>query len=357
MDGKKITRGDTSPGRNAAGGKRRVRVLLVLIVAVAALAVALPLSLHELHSLRALQRIETRLETQIEKNAALEAALTDEALRADGWIQASFVREVADRFGLGTEVMSRMFPDKIVYKEGGETRYADIDPSLPRNGYDWDGRLTWRDGRPVYVAEDGARSALGVDVSHHQKKIDWARVAADGIDFAMIRVGYRGAEQGTLKEDTFFRDNITGAAVAGVSVGAYFFSQATSEAEAVQEADYVIDALSGAAVTMPVVFDMEEVAGAESRVEGLSPERVTSCARAFCDRVSEAGYMPAIYANTRWFVARMNLADLSDYGKWLAQYFESPAYPYEFAIWQYTNTGRVDGIEGDVDMNLALPAG
>jgi GH25 family lysozyme M1 (1,4-beta-N-acetylmuramidase) len=84
---------------------------------------------------------------------------------------------------------------------------------------------------------------------------------------------------------------------------------------------------------------------------------VTSFARAFCDRISEAGYTPMVYANTRWFVARMNLEDLSGYGKWLAQYFEAPAYPYEFAMWQYTNTGKVDGIEGDVDMNLALPAG
>jgi GH25 family lysozyme M1 (1,4-beta-N-acetylmuramidase) len=237
------------------------------------------------------------------------------------------------------------------------TRYAEIDPSLPPNGYDWGECLTWADSRPVYQAKDGARALTGIDVSHHQEEIDWGGVKADGIDFAMIRVGYRGAEQGTLKEDRFFRNNITGAAAAGVSIGAYFFSQATSEAEAVEEADFVIDALSGAAITMPVVFDIEEVEGATERTDNLTPEQVTSFARAFCDRVAAAGYTPMIYANTRWFVARMNLKDLSGYGKWLAQYFEYPAYPYEFAIWQYTNTGRVKGIEGDVDMNLALPAG
>jgi GH25 family lysozyme M1 (1,4-beta-N-acetylmuramidase) len=287
--------------------------------------------------------------------AGKDAALTDEALSAAGWIRAGRVQEVADQFGLSTEIMSRMFPDKIVYKGGGTTRYADIDPSLPRNDYDWNKYLTWRDDRPVYRVKSGARALLGVDVSHHQQKIDWGRVAADGIDFAMIRVGYRGAEQGTLQEDTFFKDNITGAAAAGLSVGAYFFSQATSEAEAVQEADYVVSALSSAAVTMPVVFDIEEVDGSASRTDDLAPEQVTSFARAFCDRIAEAGYTPMIYANTRWFIARMDLKELSGYGKWLAQYFEYPAYPYEFEMWQYTNTGRVDGIKGDVDMNLAFP--
>jgi GH25 family lysozyme M1 (1,4-beta-N-acetylmuramidase) len=321
-----------------------LRVFLVLVALIAVLTAALLVSLYTLQK------------TRVEKGAEFEAALSDEALGAAGWIRAGRVQEIADRFGLSTEIMSRMFPDKIVYKEGSVTRYADIDPALPRNGYSWDECLTWRDGRPSYVAKDGARALLGIDVSHHQKEIDWERVAADGIDFAMIRVGYRGSELGTLQEDTFFRDNIAGASTAGISVGAYFFSQATSEAEAVQEADYVVHALSGAAVTMPVVFDIEDVEGDASRTETLTPERVTSFARAFCDRISEAGYTPMIYANTRWFVSRMNLEDLSGYGKWLAQYFEYPAYPYEFAIWQYTNTGRVDGVKGDVDMNLAFPA-
>jgi GH25 family lysozyme M1 (1,4-beta-N-acetylmuramidase) len=340
MAEKNISRFGASPERNTASGKRRFRAFLVLILIAAALAAALLFSLHALGRMR----------------AERDAALTDEALSADGWVRAGRVQEVADQFGLSTEITSLMFPDKIVYKEGGVTRYAEIDPSLPRNDYNWDECLTWRDGMPVYEAEDGARALLGVDVSHHQEKINWKRVKADGIDFAMIRVGYRGAEKGTLQEDTFFKDNIAGAAEAGLSVGAYFFSQATSEAEAVQEAEYVIGALSGAAVTMPVVFDIEEGGDAASRTDDLTPEQITSFARAFCDRVSAAGYTPMIYANTRWFVARMNLEDLSAYGKWLAQYFERPAFPYEFAIWQYTNTGRVKGIKGDVDMNLAFPA-
>jgi GH25 family lysozyme M1 (1,4-beta-N-acetylmuramidase) len=344
MDEEKITRGNASLERKTESGKRRVFVILVLIIIVFALAAALLVSFHALKRMR------------VEKDAAL-ARLTDEALSADGWIRAGRVQEVADQFGLSTEIMSRMFPDKVIYKEGGVTRYAEIDPSLPRNDYNWGECLTWSDGRPVYQTKDGARSMLGIDVSHHQQQIDWGRVVADGIDFAMIRVGYRGAEKGTLQEDTFFRDNINGAAAAGISVGAYFFSQATSEAEAVQEADFVINAISNAALTMPVVFDIEEVEGSASRTNDLTPEQVTSFARAFCDRVSAAGYTPMIYANTRWFVARMDLKDLSAYGKWLAQYFEYPAYPYEFTIWQYTNTGRVEGIEGDVDMNLALPAG
>jgi GH25 family lysozyme M1 (1,4-beta-N-acetylmuramidase) len=342
---KKTTHPDTSPKRSTTRGSRRLRVFLFLIATTIVLAIALSISLHSLHTLQ---------QTRTGKNVEI-ATPSDEALNAAGWIRAGRVQEIADQFGLSTEITSRMFPDKIVYKEGSATRYADIDPSLPRNKYKWDECLTWQSGRPAYQTATGARALLGIDVSHHQKEIDWQRAAADGIDFAMIRIGYRGADQGTLQEDTSFRDNITGATNAGVSVGAYFFSQATSEAEAVQEADYVISALSGAAVTMPVAFDIEEVEGA-SRTDKLTPEQVTTFARTFCDRISNAGYTPMIYANTRWFVARMNLKDVPDYGKWLAQYFERPAYPYEFAIWQYTNTGKVDGIKGNVDMNLALPA-
>jgi GH25 family lysozyme M1 (1,4-beta-N-acetylmuramidase) len=282
----------------------------------------------------------------------LEGLLTDASLSENGWISAEHVKDIAQQYDLNTEILSRLFPDKIVYKEGNATFYEDIDPDIPKNSYDWDGGLVWSEGRPEYTAPDGSRSLLGVDVSHHQKEIDWQKVAADGIGFAMIRVGYRGAEQGSLQPDTYFRANITSAAAVGIRTGAYFFSQATSAAEAEEEADYVIAALSGAAVSMPVVYDIEDIDGTSGRIVSLTREQVTSCALAFCDKVAAAGYTPMIYGNVRWLVTRMDLKELDGYGKWLAQYYETPAYPYEFAMWQYTATGHVQGIEGDVDMNL-----
>jgi GH25 family lysozyme M1 (1,4-beta-N-acetylmuramidase) len=286
-----------------------------------------------------------------------DAALSDAALAANGWIRAEHVQGALDEFDLSTEILSRVFPNKVVYKVDGFTHYDDIDTSLPQHKYNWDA-LRWQEGRPVYTAEDGTVALLGVDVSHHQKKIDWQRVKADGIDFAMIRVGYRGSEQGTIQEDGYYRENLAGALGAGIEIGAYFFSQATSEAEAIEEAEYVIGALAGSEVTMPVVFDIEEVSGSESRMNDLTSDQVTSLAKAFCDRISEAGYRPMIYANTIWFMARMNLKDLTNYPKWLAQYYESyPAYPYDFEMWQYTESGKVDGIKGNTDMNLAFRRG
>jgi GH25 family lysozyme M1 (1,4-beta-N-acetylmuramidase) len=333
--------GAQAPPRKQTGKRpgRRGVLLIILAALIASLAASFAVINH------------LRSETD-----RLEGLLTDASLSENGWISAEHVKDIAQRYDLSTEILSRLFPDKIVYKEGNATFYEDIDPDIPKNPYDWDGGLVWSEGRPRYTAPDGSAALLGIDVSHHQKEIDWRKVAADGIDFAMIRVGYRGAKQGSLQPDTYFRANIASAADVGIRTGAYFFSQATSVAEAEEEADYVIAALSGAAVTMPVVYDIEDIDGTSQRITSLTREQVTSCVRAFCDRVAAAGYTPMIYGNVRWLVARMDLKELDGYGKWLAQYYETPAYPYGFAMWQYTATGHVQGIEGDVDMNLYFPS-
>ncbi|MDR0357438.1 MAG: glycoside hydrolase family 25 protein, partial [Clostridiales Family XIII bacterium] len=178
--------------------------------------------------------------------------------------------------------------------------------------------------------------------------------AADGVEFAMIRAGYRGYDTGRLVEDEFFDANMSGASDAGIKVGVYLFSQAVTEAEALEEAETVIDAVAPYDVTFPVVFDMEEIAGRTARTDGLTTEEVTDLAIAFCERIAQAGYEPMIYANPKQFVSRMDLSRLEPYDKWLAQYYKTPSYPYAFSIWQFTNTGSVDGINGDVDLNLAF---
>ncbi len=260
----------------------------------------------------------------------------------------------AQQYSPSTEFIQQFFPDKLVYKDETGIVYADIDESLPQNDYDW--QYLSRDGkRYSYTPPDGQAAALGIDVSAHQGEIDWQAVKNDGIDFAMIRLAYRGyGQSGNLLVDANYETNIDGALAAGLDVGVYVFSQAVTEEEAVEEANLAIENLQGRDITYPVVFDMDEIAGDEARTYGLTPQEVTDIAIAFCEPVEAAGYRPMIYGNIKWMAANMELSRLAEYDKWLAQYYRTPAFPYSFQMWQYTNTGSVAGITGDVDMNLCF---
>jgi GH25 family lysozyme M1 (1,4-beta-N-acetylmuramidase) len=303
-----------------------------------------------------------------ERNAALPAGdgraaeLTDAEIEARGFVSADLLKRYAEEYNINTEFLSRIFRDKIIYKQGGRIVYEDIDPRLRRHAYDWDA-LWWDERRPHYgfadteteASDDLATEALfGIDVSRYQGDIDWARAAADGVEFAIVRMGFRGYDTGKTVVDEFFDANMRGATDAGVRVGTYFFSQAVNEAEAVAEAEMVLAGIAPYDVSFPVVFDIEEIAGQNARTDVLTTEEVTNIAIAFCERIGAAGYTPMIYANPKWFVSRMDLSRLESYAKWLAQYYKTPTYPYAFSIWQFTNSGSVDGIKGNVDLDLAF---
>ncbi|MDR2088096.1 MAG: glycoside hydrolase family 25 protein [Clostridiales Family XIII bacterium] len=296
------------------------------------------------------------------REEAAPAEPTDEEIAARGWISADVLKRYAEEYNINTEFLSRIFRDKIIYKQAGKIIYADIDPNLKKHPYDWDA-LWWDERRPHYsfaeteaaTAEGVAAEALfGIDVSRYQGNIDWARAAADGVEFAIIRMGYRGYDTGKQVVDEFFEANIQGARSAGVRVGVYFFSQAVNEAEAVEEAEMVLAGIAPYDVSFPVVFDIEEISGQNARTDALTAGEVTDIAIAFCERVREAGYTPMIYANPKWFVSRMELDRLEPYAKWLAQYYKTPTYPYAFAVWQFSSSGTVDGIKGNVDLDLAF---
>jgi GH25 family lysozyme M1 (1,4-beta-N-acetylmuramidase) len=289
-------------------------------------------------------------------------SLTDEEIAAMGWISTDAIKQYAAEYNINTEFLTRIFPDKIIYKIGGDIIYEDPDPNLKKHSYDWS-RLQWDARRPHYRDTDesgdesdgeSVEALFGIDVSRYQGDIDWQRAAADGVEFAMIRVGYRGYEAGRLSVDEYFEQNIRGAADAGVKIGVYFFSQATNRAEAIEEADVVLVNIAPYDVSFPVVFDIEDIAGQVSRTDALTSAEITDIAIAFCERVAQAGYKPMVYANPKWFVSRMELDRLEAYDKWLAQYYKTPSFPYAFSIWQFTNTGSVDGIGGDVDLNVAF---
>lgn len=207
------------------------------------------------------------------------------------------------------------------------------------------------DGFIVYDGEPQARR--GIDVSAHQGKIDWAAVAASGVEFAMIRVGYRGYTQGSTSLDELFYENVAGARANGIDVGVYFFSQAVDRKEAEEEAEIVLRAIDGLEITWPVIYDWESII-AEARTDGMDPRVLTGCARAFCRRIQREGYRAGVYFNQAFGYQQYNLVALEEYVLWLAQYAPAPDFRYGFQLWQYTSTGRVDGINCDVDLNLSF---
>lgn len=217
--------------------------------------------------------------------------------------------------------------------------------------YDWD-NLDRSDGRYAYYESGRLASSLGIDVSDHQGAIDWNAVAGDGIEFALVRAGYRGYTDGTLFADTRFAENVDGAAAAGLEVGAYFFSQATSIEEAVEEADFALSQIGGRYLALPVVYDHEPVVAEDGRANDLSPETVSACAEAFCARVEEAGYSTMIYGNAS-DMARYDSSVTRERPVWFAEYdVPAPTARFDFSIWQYSNGGSVAGIATAVDMNI-----
>lgn len=195
---------------------------------------------------------------------------------------------------------------------------------------------------------------LGVDVSQHQGEIDWEAVAADGVTFAMIRLGYRGyGESGAIVLDSYFHENMEGAQAAGLEVGVYFFSQAISVWETLEEAYFVLDNLEGYSIELPVVFDWEFIDyTSTARTHGTSGRSITLYNQVFNQEMELAGYDCMTYFNQNLGYLYLDLEDLSDYPFWLASYRDSPNFYYHFDIWQYTDAGLIDGIEGYVDLNL-----
>ncbi|MCR5799687.1 MAG: glycoside hydrolase family 25 protein [Lachnospiraceae bacterium] len=279
----------------------------------------------------------------------------------------SLKSEVLKMFENGDSVLTileNIYADKIVVPDSSGYYFYDVDENLAKNGLkqecfeypvfneeteEYEGELNY--------TEEGVTVKRGVDVSKFQGKIDWKKVKNDGMEFAFLRCGYRGYETGKLVEDETFEDNIRACNEVGMDVGVYFFTEAVNEKEAGEEADFVIDLLKEYEVTvqMPIVLDVEQSANVEkSRTKDLTSEERTKVVIAFCEKVKDAGYEPMIYGNLKSHMRMTDIYQLEGYAKWFAYYRTPLRYPYKFDIWQYTSTGSVDGIKGDVDINLAF---
>lgn len=240
----------------------------------------------------------------------------------------------------------------VKYSDGGE-EWVVISPYIPKNSYNFS-KLVSDDNNFKYI-EDGRRlSFLGTDISKYQEDVDFYQLKDAGIDFVMLRVGARGYGTGQIKIDDCFLNNIQKATEAGLDVGVYFFSQAITEEEAVEEANIVIQNLAGYEIRYPVAFDMEYIDNDTARVEAVSKADKTKIAKAFLETVKAAGYRPMIYGDKEWLLKRIDLSKLISYDVWLSQESDIPDFPYEFTMWQYSTSGKINGISGLADLNMCL---
>ena len=215
------------------------------------------------------------------------------------------------------------------------------------NGADDDSDAT----EQTTIRRDG-NAKFGIDVSKWNKEIDWDKVKKAGVEFAIIRVGYRGSSTGALVEDPYFEKNIRGAIASDIPVGVYFFTQATNLVEAVEEASAVITLLGERELDYPVFIDTEG-AGGNGRADNLDPATRTAVINAFCQTIQNAGLEAGVYASRNWYLNKLNREDFYDFTIWLAEYRQTPEYEDKYDIWQYTSSGAVSGIEGRVDLNIS----
>lgn len=234
----------------------------------------------------------------------------------------------------------------------GEWHDADVIGGLKKYPYNLDALKV--DGNNVsYTADDGYTIRFGIDVSKWQGKIDFNKVKESGVEFVIIRLGFRGYGQaGNIKEDVKFHENIKAAKEAGLDVGVYFYAQAINEEEALEEAEFVLKTIEGYELDLPVVYDPELIRDDTARTDNVTGEQFTKNTIAFCEAIKAAGYEPMIYSNMIWEAFLFDMSQLQEYKFWYADYEPSPQTPYHFEFWQYSEKGRVKGISGNVDLNI-----
>ncbi len=255
----------------------------------------------------------------------------------------------------GTTLIEAKKDRVLVNGHYGERVLIPVNEEVKKNSYSDVSFVKGGDGTYTYVQMGKTISAKGVDVSADSGVIDWEKVAASGVEYAMIRLGYRDTSRnGSCKLDAKFKKNVEGALDAGLKVGVYFTSQATTEKEAEEEAKYVLRNIGDYEITWPVAFDTQESVVEDARANGISREARTACAKTFMDAIAAEGYKAALYTNTRWSVFKLDMSQLKDYAFWYAYYGDVPTYPYHYDMWQYTNAGTVDGIEGNATLSISL---
>ena len=227
-----------------------------------------------------------------------------------------------------------------------------MEPTLPQpeaNPYDAED-FVFENG---FLTCTATETLVGIDVSVHQGVIDWQQVAAAGVEFVMIRAAYRGYKYGQVNPDPNALANIQGARDAGLLVGVYIYSQAINVKEAVEEAEFLLQMLEGTELDLPITFDWERYSD-EARTANVSGRTVTECAVAFCEAIRAGDREAMVYFNAAQAFEQISLSALMEYPFWLALYDTEAVFPYRVHMWQYSNTGKVPGIAGNVDLNIGF---
>ena len=264
-------------------------------------------------------------------------------LTADLIAARVYMRHTGEPFFTALLQTSRLGGEYVINLVSPGDRAVPVNPYRASDYYQRNGFL---------ACAESEVSRAGVDVSSHQQEIDWQAVADAGVEFAIVRVGYRGYSDGEIFADAMAVQNIRGALDAGLDVGVYFFSQATTEQEAREEAWFVLDSVDGLPIRYPVLFDWEGVADDAARTDGITGPEMTQFAQAFCEEIDRAGYTAGVYFNQSYGYNSFDLRALRDYEFWLAEYDDAQSFAYEVQLWQYDYQGQVPGIETTVDLNL-----
>lgn len=264
------------------------------------------------------------------------------------------IKESLENGNTVISVLKSLYPEYIVVAANSKYNFVEINDELAKNNFNIDNLSEDELGRYVYKTDGELKSRFGIDVSSHQGDIDWEAVKAEGVEFVFVRAVYRGYGTGKLVIDEKCLQNIEGAQAVGIDVGVYVFSQAINQAEVLEEASTVIGLLDGYTLQLPIVFDVEKVADSSARTNALTVQERTELTKTFLEAVKNAGYQPMFYHNTEMGAMLLDLTQLTEYPKWFAGYNREFYWPYEYDIWQYSETGRVNGINGNVDLDIWL---
>lgn len=283
----------------------------------------------------------------------ISALLQDKENELEASIKERMKELVMAEDGSPLKMLRSFFPENLIYADQDEYVFAPVLDGVKKHNYSEENFVETDDGEMQYIENGTVVSHKGIDVSKYQGDIDWAAVASDGVEYAFVRLGLRGYGSGKLVLDEYFDQNMRGAKEAGIKTGVYFFTQAITVEEAIEEADYVLENITGYDVSYPVVFDVEMIVNDDGRANGLSQKDRTDITIAFCDRIKAAGFTPMIYGNVKCFTNLLDMTRLNDYEKWYAFYDDYMYMPYEVGIWQYTEKGKVAGINTGVDLNIS----
>lgn len=311
------------------------------------------------------KKSEETTEDEFASDEPVPVVYTEEEVNymvGEAWVQGGADKEAEIKSIIRAEAESnapsmaallrKMFTECFVYPGDGRFYFVDINTQYPLNPYVRENFVTEDNGYRYYTEGGEKQSLLCIDVSAHQGAIDWPKVAESGVKATMIRTGYRGYGSGKMVEDEYVDGNIQGAMANGMITGLYFFSQAVTAEEIDEEAEVLLNYARTYNTNGPIAIDVEKLDVDTARQNGLSSEERTALVKHFCEKVKEAGYEPVIYGNGYSLFTMMNYDELSAYPIWYAYYSDNLYFPYETFMWQYSSSGKVPGINADVDLNV-----